>query len=125
MPPPATSRFVATHRTRRIGCMTAILLVTAIAVALGDTGACHKMSGADAGALLRRAAERTGLPRTADSVLKITAFDVKQHAFESDRMYPPALAEVTGLDEWFDPKTGVERVTSRSTIGGDAGGGRP
>ena len=98
--------------------MTVIVLVTAIAVALGDTGMCHKVSGADATALLRRAADVTGLPRSSDSVLRVTAFDVKQHGFESDRMYPPALAEVTNLDEWFDPKSGAERVTSRSTIGG-------
>jgi len=33
-------------------------------------------------------------------------------------MYPPALAEVARLDQWFDPASGVERVASHSTIGG-------
>jgi hypothetical protein len=50
--------------------------------------------------------------------LKTTAFDVTQHAQESDRMYPPALAEVGSLEDWFDPATGVERLTSHATIGG-------
>jgi len=98
--------------------MTAIMLVAAIAVAFGDSGSCQRTTSADAGALLRRAAENTGFPRSADSVLKISAFDVTEHGFESDRMYPPSLAEVASLEEWFDPMTGAERMTSHSTIGG-------
>jgi hypothetical protein len=123
MPPSATSCFVAVRSARSISGMTAIALVTAIALALGDSTACQKLSGADAASLLRRAAEQTGLPRTGDSVLKVAAFDVTQHGFESDRMYPPALAEVKGLEEWFDPRTGVDRIASRSTIGGYEFGG--
>jgi hypothetical protein len=98
--------------------MTSLILLAAAAVAFGDTGACQKLSGQDPTALLRRAAETTGLRRTTTSILELTAFDVVQHTFESDRMYPPSLAEVTSMDQWFDPTTGVERVTSRSTIGG-------
>jgi len=98
--------------------MTPFILIAAMIVASGDSASCGKLSGLDANALLRRAAERTGLPRASGSVLKINAYDVRQHAFESDRMYPPSLAEVARIEEWFDPATGVERIASHSTIGG-------
>jgi len=97
--------------------MTSIMLMTAIAAMLAEPG-CRSAPGADAAALLRRAAERTGLPRTSATVLITTAFDLKSHQFESDRTYPPALAEVAALDHWFDPATGVERVRQYTTIGG-------
>lgn len=97
--------------------MTTIMLMTAIAAMLAEPG-CRSAPGADAAALLRKAAERTGLPRTSATVLITTAFDLKSHQFESDRTYPPALAEVAALDHWFDPATGVERVRQRTTIGG-------
>ena len=98
--------------------MTIIRLLASIAVAIGDSNTCHPAPGLDAATILRRAAERVGFPGLANSVLKIAAFDLTQHTFESDRMYPPSLVEVSSLDQWFDPATGVERVTSHSTIGG-------
>jgi hypothetical protein len=97
--------------------MTSIILIAAAAF-LGDTAQCQKTVGLDAITLLRRAAEQTGLAHSRETVLKTVAFDVRQHAFESDRMYPPALAEVASLEQWFDPTTGVERTASRATIGG-------
>lgn len=97
--------------------MTPFMLIAAL-IASADSASCGKLSGLDASALLRHAAERTGLPRSSDSVLKVSAYDVSQHAFESDRMYPPSLAEVGRIEEWFDPATGVERIASHSTIGG-------
>lgn len=51
-------------------------------------------------------------------VLEQHAFDVTLHTFESDRMYPPSLAEVARVDAWFDPATGVERQETHGTIGG-------
>ncbi len=98
--------------------MTLIAMITGLAVAAAQAPACRSATEIDAAALLERAAEQTGLKAARGTVLKLSAYDVKQHAFESDRMYPPSLAEVTALEQWFDPATGVERVTSRSTIGG-------
>jgi hypothetical protein len=98
--------------------MPSTMLIAAVAALLGDSAACQKSTGLDPVDVLRRAAESTGLPRSAGEVLKTTAFDIKQHAFESDRMYPPALAEVSSLDQWFDPMSGVERAAMHSTIGG-------
>ena len=98
--------------------MPSIILIAALAAALGDSASCRKVDEGDAASLLRVAAERTGLRNADKSVLKVDAFDVRQHAFESDRMYPPSLAEVASLEQWFDPASGVERVTLHSTIGG-------
>ena len=93
-------------------------LMMAVVMALADTSACRPAPGLDAAALLRMASSRVGLPRAADSVFGFHAFDVRQHAFESDRMYPPSLVEVAKVDGWYDPATGAERETSHSTIAG-------
>jgi hypothetical protein len=98
--------------------MTPFILIAAMIAASGDSGSCRKVPGLDANALLRRAAARTGLPRSRDSVLAVSGYDVRDHAFESDRMYPPSLEEVVKIEEWFDPATGVERTVSHSTLGG-------
>ena len=98
--------------------MTNLIIIAALAATLGDSAGCKNVSGLDGRALLERAATSTGLRRVSDAVLKVKAFDVTQHAFESDRMYPPALAEVASLEQWFDPASGVERINAHSTIGG-------
>ncbi|HEV2180516.1 MAG TPA: hypothetical protein VGR59_09355 [Gemmatimonadaceae bacterium] len=98
--------------------MSPFLLITAFVAALADTGACRPVSGLDAHALLERAAARVGLDSARRNVLEVRGYDVRRHAFESDRMYPPYLAEVATLDEWLDPASGVERTASQTTIGG-------
>lgn len=98
--------------------MSPLFLITALVAALADTGSCRPVSGFDAHALLERAAARTGLDSVGRGVLEVRGYDVRQHAFESDRMYPPYMAEVATLDEWLDPASGVERIASHSTIGG-------
>src|SRR5262245_45191892 len=98
--------------------MTNLILVGALAATLGDSAVCKNVSGLDPRALLERAAINTGLRGVSGAVLEVKAFDVTQHAYESDRMYPPALAEVASLEQWFDLQSGVERITAHSTIGG-------
>jgi hypothetical protein len=117
MLPLTTWCFVSDSVRDSIVCMTSIMLIASVAALLGNAS-CETTIGLDAGALLRRAAERTGFPRSGGTVLKTVAFDVKAHAYESDRMYPPVLAEVARLDHWFDPASGVERVASHATLGG-------
>jgi hypothetical protein len=98
--------------------MTTFMLFTAVSALLGASVPCQTTTGLDAAALLHRAADRIGLSRSGGTVLKTVAFDVRSHGYESDRMYPPVLAEVARLDHWFDPEKGVERVTSDATLGG-------
>jgi len=98
--------------------MTPILLITAFMAAFADTASCRPAPVVDAHALLVHAAARTGLDSARGSVLEVKGYDVRQHAFESDRTYPPYIAEVATLDEWLDPASGVQRVASHSTIGG-------
>lgn len=97
--------------------MTPLVLIAALAAALGDTSACRPAPGPDAHTLLSRAVERTGLDSTR-GVLDVHGYDVTDHAYESDRTYPPYLVDVTSIDQWFDPATGAERTASRTTIGG-------
>ena len=95
-----------------------LFILAAVAVALADTTSCRPAPDVDAAALIRVATERVGAPRTGDSVAMFHAIDVRQHTFESDRMYPPSLVDVTNVNEWFDPATGADRSTSHITIAG-------
>ncbi|HSQ32582.1 MAG TPA: hypothetical protein VLN49_22155 [Gemmatimonadaceae bacterium] len=96
--------------------MISLILLSAAFAASSDS--CQPASRLDAATLLRRAVQSTGLDRHRSSVLQLHAFDLTQHTFESDRTYPPSLAEVKTFDEWFDVSTGADRIESHSTIAG-------
>ncbi|MEP6495037.1 MAG: hypothetical protein ABJF01_20285 [bacterium] len=99
--------------------MPSFLLITAVASLIGDSSSCQKAVGIDARAQLKRAAERTGFTGASGRVVHVRAFDLTDEAFQSDRPYaPPFMTEVASKDQWLDVATGVERVTSHSTIGG-------
>jgi hypothetical protein len=96
--------------------MISIILLSA-ALAVG-ADSCQPASRLDAATLLQAAVRSTGLDRHRSSILKLRVFDVTQHTFESDRTYPPSLAEVKSFDEWFDASTGADRIDSHATIAG-------
>lgn len=98
--------------------MNILLMTAAVTRLIASQEPCTPIRRQDASVLLHRAAEVTGLTGVTNQVLKVGAFDVTSHLFESDRMYPPALAQVSHLDTWFDPTSGVERTDARSTLGG-------
>jgi hypothetical protein len=92
-------------------------IVALLAATHGDQ--CRATTTPAARAVLQRAASTIGPDATQGGVLQISGFDVTNHAFESDRPdSPPFLAAVSTLDAWLDPRTGVERTTSRMTLGG-------
>src|SRR5205085_535050 len=73
----ACSRQRSTQHCR----MTSIMLIAGVATLL-RAAPCQQTAAPtalDASALLRRAAERTGLPRSGGVVLKTVAFDVRSH----------------------------------------------
>lgn len=74
----------------------------------------------DASSLLHRAAEVTGLTAAAGSVLHTEGYDVVSFDFQSDRPYPPYLSAVSSFESWFEPRTGVERMHSRTFAAGYA-----
>jgi hypothetical protein len=80
---------------------------------------CTPASG-NARSILESAVAATGLRAAGARVLHVKGFDIVSHDFESDRMYPPFLSGVNPLDAWFSPVTGVERISSRSAVGGYA-----
>jgi hypothetical protein len=98
--------------------MLSIIALAAVAAIGADSSACAPATGVDPAAILRRAADVTGLSRANGKVLRTSALDVVDNAFESDRMYPPYLVAVTRQEEWLDPATVVARFTSHTTIAG-------
>ena len=78
-------------------------------VAAADTAGAARA----ARAALDRAWSAAGLDRLGDRVAHVTATDVTQQSFQSDRPYPPYFSMTTRRDVWLDPRTGVERTTSR------------
>jgi len=88
-----------------------------LAVSHGDQ--CRTTTTPTARAVLQSAASAIGLDAAAGRVLHMTGFDVTNHAFESDRPdAPPFLAAVSTVESWLDPRTGVDRTTSSTTLGG-------
>ncbi len=96
-----------------------MLIIPALLASLTAVPACVPASG-DAQVLLRRAADVTGLTSANGRVFRAHATDVLSHDYESDRMYAPFLIQTTRFDEWFEPATGADRVTTReSAIAGN------
>ncbi len=79
---------------------------------------CTPASG-DARALLRRAADVTGLTAAAGRALHSQGYDVVSFDYQSDRPYPPYLSAISTFDSWFQPQTGVERAETRMFVAGD------
>ena len=96
--------------------MISLILYSVALVSSIDS--CRPAGDIDAAALLRSSARRIGLGAARGMVLEQRSFDATQHTFESDRTYPPSLAEVKTVDAWFDPASGVERQETHSTIAG-------
>jgi hypothetical protein len=93
-----------------------IQIVVALLVAADP---CRATTTPSARPVLDRAASAIGLNDAAGRVLHIDGFDVTNQAFQSDRPgAPPFLAAVTAIDSWLDARTGIERTTSRTTLGG-------
>ena len=96
--------------------MLSLILISGVVLASADS--CRPAVDRNALELLQTAAQRTGLAAARGLVLKQRAFDVTNHAFESDRTYPPSLAEVKSVEAWFDPASGAERQETHATIAG-------
>lgn len=100
--------------------MPSLIIAASLAAILSGDSTCHatRKAATDASAILHRAAERTGLTRAGGKPLHTNGFDLIDHGFESDRMYPPNMIAATSIDEWFDPSSGVVRTSGRTVIGG-------
>jgi hypothetical protein len=95
-----------------------IASILSLTIALADSS-CHPVRRPlDGPQLVQTALERTGLAAARGRALHVTGYDLHDQAFESDRTYPPALIDVSDLDYWFDPQSGVERATSQTSIAG-------
>ncbi len=95
------------------------MLFASFALLAAAPDPCRATTAPSARTVLDRAASATGLTAAAGRVLHIDGFDVTNHAFESDRPdAPPFLSAVSAIDTWLDPRTGIERTTSRTTLGG-------
>jgi len=95
------------------------MLFTIVALLAAAPDQCRATTAPSARTVLERAASAIGLTNAAGRILHVDGFDVTNHAFESDRPgAPPFLSAVSAIDSWLDPRTGIERTTSRTTLGG-------
>jgi hypothetical protein len=76
---------------------------------------------ADASAILARAREVMGFPRSGESVLHLRTVAAAEQNYQSDRTYPPFFSAMQVSEEWFDPQTGAERVSTQTTFPGGGG----
>jgi len=68
--------------------------------------------------LLARAKEAMRFSRAAQSVIHFRSVAAVGQAYQSDRTYPPFFSAMQVQEEWFDPRTGVERVSAQTTFPG-------
>jgi hypothetical protein len=95
------------------------MLLALVSLLAASPDPCRATAAPSARTVLDRATSATGLTAAAGRVLHVDGFDVTNHAFESDRPdAPPFLSAVSAIDSWLDPRTGIERTTSRTTLGG-------
>ena len=87
-------------------------------VLAGTDTSCRAVTGLDAKQVVRTAMDRTGLNAAAHRSMRIAGYDLRDHAAESDRSYGPALVDVTNIEEVFDPRTGVEKTATHTSIAG-------
>ncbi|HLW86849.1 MAG TPA: hypothetical protein VKR57_00075 [Terriglobales bacterium] len=69
-------------------------------------------------ALLARAKEVMRFARVGQSVIHYRAVAAAVQNYQSDRTYPPFFSAMEVEESWFDPRTGVERVSTQTTFPG-------
>lgn len=79
-------------------------------------------TGRSAAELLARSKQVMGLERLGDSVIHYRAVAAAEQNYQSDRTYPPFFSAMEVKEGWFDPRGGVERVSTQTTY---PGGGSP
>ncbi|MDB4949507.1 MAG: beta-lactamase protein [Gemmatimonadetes bacterium] len=77
--------------------------------------ACAAAPETSAREVLDRAWAALGLAARPDAVVRIDAVDHAQQNYQSDRPYPPYFVNALGREVWFDPRTGVERISTTFT----------
>jgi hypothetical protein len=72
----------------------------------------------DAEALLTRAKEVMRFAQAGGSVIHYRAVAAAEQNYQSDRTYPPFFSAMEINEVWFDPQTGVDRVSTQTTFPG-------
>jgi hypothetical protein len=75
----------------------------------------------DPSALLARAKDVMRFPRVGQSVIHYRSVAAAEQNYQSDRTYPPFFSAMEVKESWFDPATGVERVSTQTSFPGGAG----
>jgi len=72
----------------------------------------------DPTAVLARAQEVMRFHDTGKSVIHYRAVAAAEQNYQSDRTYPPFFSAMEVKEAWFDPHTGVERISTQTTFPG-------
>ncbi len=72
----------------------------------------------DPTSVLARAKEVMGFASAGQSVIHYRAVAAAEQNYQSDRTYPPFFSAMQVKEGWFDPQSGVERVSTQTTFPG-------
>ncbi len=72
----------------------------------------------DSASLLARAKTAMRFERASQSVIHYHAVSAAEQNYQSDRTYPPFFSAMHVEEAWFDPQTGVERLSTQTTFPG-------
>ncbi len=104
----------------RWSLLVAILWVSVIEKAsfAQQSGEAADIAQKDPAALLVRAKEVMRFTHVGQSVVHYHSVSATEQNYESDRTYPPFFSMMQAKESWFDPSTGVERVSEQTTFPG-------
>jgi hypothetical protein len=75
----------------------------------------------DPAAILARAREAIGFTRADKQVIHLRTVAAAEQNYQSDRTYPPFFSAMQVKEEWFDPQTGADRLSTQTTFPGGGG----
>ena len=109
-------------RARRLFCFSApvsLVLTSALGMARNAPSQSRTdMARQDPAAILARAKNVMGFSRTANRVVHYHAAAAEEQNYQSDRTYPPFFSAMEVKEGWFDPLSGLERVSTQTTFPG-------
>jgi hypothetical protein len=77
---------------------------------------------ADTSSILARAREVTGFARVGQMTVHYHSIAAVEQNYQSDRTYPPFFSAMQVREAWFDPASGVERLSTETTFPGNGPG---
>jgi hypothetical protein len=109
----------AAFRCSSLAAMALLCLLARVALSQQASGQTEPDSSVkDAVALLNRAKEAMQTDLVSEAIIHYHEVAASEQNYQSDRSYPPFFSAMEAKEEWFDPQSGIDRVSRQTTFPG-------